>query len=369
MDKKVVQVGKVGMVPKGEWNNSTKYENLDIVSYNENSFIAGANVPVGTTPTNNEYWTQLTNLNEAKIIFMPINTAPEGARTSSECTIIISKTGKVLMIDSGRSHSKSLIINELEKNHITHIDYLIITHYHTDHTDNIWYTGDGTDNFVTRYMDSTTKAYLPSTGRLLGFAWMDDGDNNWYVSSGDDNTKILKNYTIEDNIVTNILPTGWKGKWSRKIEENVIGALQSKNVTIYPEEIETIENVQPTSINANQYTLISDTNIIAPNINTNGNDENNDLQEYDSFEFDGIKIDFLNTRKKDFKYYIYAALYGASGIDWNINNLSIVNRITVGETTCLMTGDIEKIAEEYLYGDITTVAQMNITYMSNDSAK
>ena len=47
-------LGKVGMTPKGEWNNSTTYERLDIVSYEGSSYIAIAenrnSVPTDSNP-------------------------------------------------------------------------------------------------------------------------------------------------------------------------------------------------------------------------------------------------------------------------------------------------------------------------------
>ena len=49
-------LGKVGIVMKGTWNNSTTYEVLDAVSYNSCLYIALQNVPAGTLPTNTTYW-------------------------------------------------------------------------------------------------------------------------------------------------------------------------------------------------------------------------------------------------------------------------------------------------------------------------
>lgn len=49
--------GRVGLVPKGEWNATTQYQKLDIVTYNNKGYIAKVdNIPVGTLPTNEDYF-------------------------------------------------------------------------------------------------------------------------------------------------------------------------------------------------------------------------------------------------------------------------------------------------------------------------
>lgn len=49
-------IGKVGIVAKGVWNNSATYEVLDAVGYNGGTYIAKQNVPANTVPTNTTYW-------------------------------------------------------------------------------------------------------------------------------------------------------------------------------------------------------------------------------------------------------------------------------------------------------------------------
>ena len=49
-------LGKVGMVTKGTWSNSTTYEVLDTVTYNGTLYVAKQAVPAGTLPTNTTYW-------------------------------------------------------------------------------------------------------------------------------------------------------------------------------------------------------------------------------------------------------------------------------------------------------------------------
>lgn len=48
-------LGKVGVVPKGEYNSATRYTKLDIVKYNGQSYMALAET-TGNLPTNTEYW-------------------------------------------------------------------------------------------------------------------------------------------------------------------------------------------------------------------------------------------------------------------------------------------------------------------------
>lgn len=55
-------IGRVGMVAKGNWSNSATYEVLDVVSYNGASYIAKQAVPAGTLPTNTTYWQLVASL-------------------------------------------------------------------------------------------------------------------------------------------------------------------------------------------------------------------------------------------------------------------------------------------------------------------
>lgn len=48
-------LGKVGVVPKGEYNSATRYTKLDIVKYDSQSYMALAET-TGNLPTNTEYW-------------------------------------------------------------------------------------------------------------------------------------------------------------------------------------------------------------------------------------------------------------------------------------------------------------------------
>lgn len=49
-------IGRVGMVIKGAWDSSVAYDTLDVVTYNNNTYIAKQASPAGTLPTNTTYW-------------------------------------------------------------------------------------------------------------------------------------------------------------------------------------------------------------------------------------------------------------------------------------------------------------------------
>lgn len=54
-----LNLGRVRMVPKGEWDAATSYIALDVVSYIGASFLAVQNVPAGTATSDASYWLPL----------------------------------------------------------------------------------------------------------------------------------------------------------------------------------------------------------------------------------------------------------------------------------------------------------------------
>ena len=52
----MADLGKVGLVLKGSWNNAATYEVLDVVTYNNGLYIAKQDVPANTLPTDTTYW-------------------------------------------------------------------------------------------------------------------------------------------------------------------------------------------------------------------------------------------------------------------------------------------------------------------------
>ena len=51
-----VAYGHVAIVPKGIWNADTQYEVCHLVEYDGSSYVAKAQPPVGTLPTDTSYW-------------------------------------------------------------------------------------------------------------------------------------------------------------------------------------------------------------------------------------------------------------------------------------------------------------------------
>lgn len=49
-------LGKVGMIMRGDWSSSLTYEEMDVVSYNGGTYIAKQAVPANTLPTDTTYW-------------------------------------------------------------------------------------------------------------------------------------------------------------------------------------------------------------------------------------------------------------------------------------------------------------------------
>lgn len=49
-------LGRVSIVPKGEWSSNSTYTRLDLVTYNGSSYIAKKDVPINIQLNNDEYW-------------------------------------------------------------------------------------------------------------------------------------------------------------------------------------------------------------------------------------------------------------------------------------------------------------------------
>lgn len=55
---RIQELGPVGFNPAGEYDSSTQYHRLDIVFYQDSSYVAKQDV-IGQTPTNTTYWDEL----------------------------------------------------------------------------------------------------------------------------------------------------------------------------------------------------------------------------------------------------------------------------------------------------------------------
>lgn len=59
-----IDLGKVRITPKGEWNSSATYEILDVVSLDGSSYLAIGAVSANTAVTNATYWAILASKGE-----------------------------------------------------------------------------------------------------------------------------------------------------------------------------------------------------------------------------------------------------------------------------------------------------------------
>lgn len=122
-----------------------------------------------------------------KIIFMPVDNSIAYDTAAGDCSVIKTSSGKVVMIDTGATHSYPLIKAELEKNNITKIDFIIITHFHSDHTGNISSLASdfdltNTEYYIQKHSDAAVGVAPGSEDAVLAVA----GDNPVYrPDSGD----------------------------------------------------------------------------------------------------------------------------------------------------------------------------------------
>lgn len=116
-------------------------------------------------------------MSDSLVVFMPITQdLTPNTYASGNCTVFITKTGKIIMIDSGAWHSWNEIHNELMKLNITHIDYFLLSHFHSDHYTNLpSLISDG-------YIDSDTIAYMPRTNSITPPGEEDEPTVRGYLS-------------------------------------------------------------------------------------------------------------------------------------------------------------------------------------------
>lgn len=69
---------------------------------------------------------------------------------------ILRYRGKVIMIDCNNTHAWASVKAMLDDNNVSHVDYLIISHYHGDHAGNFY------NLHSNGYIDGATKLYMPA---------------------------------------------------------------------------------------------------------------------------------------------------------------------------------------------------------------
>lgn len=84
----MTDIGRAGMVTKGDYNSASTYETLDAVSYQNGLYVAKQNVPAGILPTNTTYWQSA--IDAANIVGAITNEIPQDIsnRLSNLCTAV-----------------------------------------------------------------------------------------------------------------------------------------------------------------------------------------------------------------------------------------------------------------------------------------
>ncbi|MBE5973194.1 MAG: hypothetical protein E7251_01180 [Paenibacillaceae bacterium] len=81
MDETEVVYGTIGMLPSEEYNPNKQYEILNLVSYDGSSYVVHTKPPIGTLPTNLDYW-QVSALGTSKATANSVGTVkPDGTTT------------------------------------------------------------------------------------------------------------------------------------------------------------------------------------------------------------------------------------------------------------------------------------------------
>ena len=119
-------IGKVGLTPKKDYDLSTSYKRLDLVSYKGSSYVCLMDC-IGVLPTNDMYWQLSASKGDLPINGVDYNT-PEEKEEFKEEVIADSKieiddytTNKTLELETKTSeligdleHQKDLFIGEME---------------------------------------------------------------------------------------------------------------------------------------------------------------------------------------------------------------------------------------------------------------
>ncbi len=81
MDETEVIYGTIGMLPSEEYNPNKQYEILNLVSHDGSSYVVHTKPPIGTLPTNLDYW-QVSALGTSKATANSVGTVkPDGTTT------------------------------------------------------------------------------------------------------------------------------------------------------------------------------------------------------------------------------------------------------------------------------------------------
>lgn len=152
-------LGVVSVVPKGEYDATAYYEKLNIVQYNGSTYMA-TQPSTGVLPTNTSYWQFIAGgVREEDIVDNLESTATNKPLSANQGNVLnnnINKrlkfhcvkgsfatnivefpNGKNMIIDTGLLGQWNDIKAAIDNLGITKFDYMIITHFHSDHIGNI----------------------------------------------------------------------------------------------------------------------------------------------------------------------------------------------------------------------------------------
>ncbi len=268
--------GSVASIQKTVTNNSSTLSNHDYAITAQGQIL--------------ENLKSLTPLPEMKVHF-----PYKGMQDSGDCIIIqIPVIGsatetKTVMIDLGYYEAANGLKQYLDNKNITHIDCLIISHYHSDHVG-----GNSLGDLVTldilkNYFSSETVFYLPHGADTTIQAYIDD----------------LNGETDESDF------TGVQS-FKNKIETFANGGDEPRGIECkYP-------------------------------------NENTELKiENALFKFYNLKPEYFNVYKDT----VLTATLNIEKVP-NYNNYSMVTSLQYGDKTFLFTGDIEEAAQKNIWQDI-----------------
>lgn len=90
----VTNLGRVGMVLRGEYSPSTSYERLDVVYYQKGAYCARTAVS-GVAPTNSTYWQTIVSMNDVSEdmygSILAAQTATDNANTAAGSAVQIAQ--------------------------------------------------------------------------------------------------------------------------------------------------------------------------------------------------------------------------------------------------------------------------------------
>lgn len=82
--------GTIGILPLKEWDATTQYDLLNLVSYNGSSYVAHTKPPVGTLPTNAAYWQVSAQGGSKATADAPGVVQPDGTTTEVDAAGVLS---------------------------------------------------------------------------------------------------------------------------------------------------------------------------------------------------------------------------------------------------------------------------------------